>query len=47
MLWERTVGRRVAVATRAEAIEKRIVDRETLCPGWWKTRGGRRRVVID
>ena len=32
MLWDRTVGRRAAVATRAEATERRIMGRGTLCP---------------
>lgn len=47
MLWERTVGRRAAVATRAEAIERRITDGGTLCPGSKGGRGSRGRVVIN
>lgn len=47
MLWERMVGIRVAVATRAEAIERRIAGRVIVCPGLKRRRGGRGRIVIN
>jgi hypothetical protein len=32
MLWVRTVGRRAAVATSADAIERRMIGEGTSCP---------------